>query len=200
MMNNDCKQLSKEEVEVMSSCEYTKMNAQKNALTATFSATTLIEMYRGQAESVHNDRWASSSPGCCYRLLPLFKDAVYPVGLGEQRGIAETHPQAQENPPERTHAHVRCRDHQERYGVAQEDSSQQHVAHLPPGRSYDGRVVVPDKSDDDEGGGDDPQHGDEDGEDGPGGVPLQLDDRDGNTASAVGIGSHLVRTQLTSEL
>ncbi len=125
---------------------------------------------------------------------------MYPVGLGEQRGIAETHPQAQENPPERTHPDIRRRDHQERYGVAQEDSGQQHVAHLPPGRSYDGRVVVPDESDDDEGGGDDPQHGDEDGEDGPGGVPLQLDDRDGNTAGAVGIRSHLIRTQLTSEL
>lgn len=33
-------------------------------------------------------------PGCRYRLLPLFKNTVYPVGLGEQRGVAETHPQA----------------------------------------------------------------------------------------------------------
>lgn len=36
-MNNDCKQLSKEEVEVSSSCKYT--------LRATFSATTPIEIY-----------------------------------------------------------------------------------------------------------------------------------------------------------
>lgn len=155
---------------------------------------------RGQTESVCNDSQLKSSPGCCYRLLPLFKDAVYPVGLGEQRGIAETHPQAQENPPERTHSHIRCGDHQERYGVTQEDSCQQHVAHLPSGRSHNGRVIVADKSDDDERGGDDAQHGDEDGDDGPGRVPLQLDDRDGNTASAVDIRSHLIRTQLTSEL
>lgn len=37
-MNNDCKQLGKEEVEVRSSCEYT--------LTATFYSTTLIENLR----------------------------------------------------------------------------------------------------------------------------------------------------------
>lgn len=36
-MNNDCKQLSKEEVEVRSLCEYT--------LTATLSATRLIQIY-----------------------------------------------------------------------------------------------------------------------------------------------------------
>jgi len=141
-----------------------------------------------------------SSPGCRDRLLPLFKDAVYPVGLGEQRGVAETHPQAQENPPERTHAHVRRRDHQEGDGVAQEDSREQHVAHLAARRSDDGRVVVPDEREDDEGGGDDPQHGDEDGDDGPGGVPLQLDDGDGDAGGAVGVGPHLVWTQLAAEL
>lgn len=141
-----------------------------------------------------------SSPGCCDRFFPLFKDAVYPVGLGEQGGVAETHAQAQENPPEGAHAHVRRGDHQEGDGVAQEDSRQQHVAHLPPGRPHDGRVVVPDESDDDEGRGDDPQHGDEDGDDGPGGVPLQLDDWDGDAAGAVRVRSHLVWTQLTGKL
>ena len=140
------------------------------------------------------------SPGCCNGFLPLLEDAVYPVGLGEQRGVAETHPQAQEDPPERAHAHVRRGDHQERDGVTQEDARQQHVAHLAAGRSHDGRVVVPDEGDDDEGGGDDAQHGDEDGEDGPGGVPLQLDDGDGHAAGAVDIGPHLIRTQLTGEL
>lgn len=153
-----------------------------------------------QADSVRTDSEVQCSPGGCYRLLPLFEDAVYPVGFGQQRCVAETHPQAQENPPEGTHPDIGRRDHQERNGVAQEDSRQQHVAHLAPGRSHDGRVVVPHERDDDEGGGDDAQHGYEDGEDGPGGMPLQLDDGDGNAAGAVDIGSHLVGTQLTGEL
>lgn len=139
-------------------------------------------------------------PGGCDRFLPLFEDSVYPVGLSEQRGVAETHPQSEEDPPERAHAHVRRGDHQEGDGVAQEDPRQQHVAHLPAGRPDDGRVVVADEGDDDEGGGDDPQHGDEDGDDGPRGVPLQLDDGDGNAAGAVAIRSHLVGTQLAGEL
>lgn len=125
---------------------------------------------------------------------------MYPVGLGEEGGVAETHPQAQENPPEGTHAHVRRGDHQECDGVAQEDSRQQHVAHLASRGSHDGRVVVAHEGDDDEGGGDDAQHGDEDGEDGPRRVPLQLDDGNGNAAGAVDVGPHLVRTQLTGEL
>lgn len=100
----------------------------------------------------------SCSPGCRHGLLPLLKDAVYPVGLGQQRGVAETHPQAQENPPERAHPDVRRRNHQEGDGVAQEDSRQQHIAHLPSGCPDDGRVIVPDESDNDEGGGDDAQH------------------------------------------
>lgn len=190
MMNNDCKQLGKEEVEVRSLCEYT--------LTATFYCHYTHRKPK-RAERT-GDRKAACVPGRRYGLLPLLEDAVYPVGLGEERCIAEAHAQAQEDPPERAHSHVGRRDHQERDGVAQEDSRQQHVAHLPPRRPHDGRVVVPDEGDDDERGGDDTQHGDEDGHDGPGGVPLQLDDRDGDAAGAVGIGSHLVRTQLTCEL
>ena len=45
MMNNDCKQLSKEEVEVRPLCEYTLLSAPKSTLTATFSATALIQIY-----------------------------------------------------------------------------------------------------------------------------------------------------------
>lgn len=39
-------------------------------------------------------------PWGCDGFLPLFKDSVYPVGLCEQRSVAETHPQAQEDPSE----------------------------------------------------------------------------------------------------
>lgn len=38
MMNNDCKQLSNEEVEVKSSYEYAHLSAQKNSLTPNLSA------------------------------------------------------------------------------------------------------------------------------------------------------------------
>lgn len=125
---------------------------------------------------------------------------MYPVGLGEQRGIAEAHAQAQEDAAERANAHIGRGDHQESYGIAQEDARQQHVAHLTARRSHDGCVVVAHKGDDDEGRGHDAQHGDEDGEDGPRRVPLQLDDGDGHTAGAVGVGPHLVGAQLASEL
>lgn len=140
------------------------------------------------------------SPGRRDRLFPLLKDAVYPVGLGEQRGVAEAHAKAKEDAPERAHAHVRRGDHQESDGVAQEDARQQHVTHLASRRTHDGRVVVAHEGDDDKGGGHDAQHGDEDGEDGPRRVPLQLDDGDGHAAGPVGVGPHLVGAQLASEL
>lgn len=141
-----------------------------------------------------------SLPGCRYRLLPLFKDSVYPVGLGEQCGIAETHSQAQENPPERAHSNIRRGNHQECDGVAKEDSRQQHVAHLPPRGANDRRVIVADEGGDDEGGGDDAQNGDEDGQQRPGRVPLQLDDGDGLAAGAVPVGPLLVGAELAGEL
>lgn len=155
--------------------------------------TEVWERQRGEQWQVWSSPWRS------YRLLPLLKDAVYPVSLSEQCGVAETHPQAQEDPSQWADSDIRRGDHQERDAVAQKDPRQQHVAHLPAGRSDDRRVIVPHKGDNDERGSDDSQHWDEDGHDGPGRVPLQLDDGDGNAAGAVGIGSHLVGTQLTGE-
>lgn len=196
--------LVRKKVQVKFLCQYPHFTAQKHTH---LEQPTCLYSYCYPPIIIHKLTATQSAaggtlslPGCCYRLLPLFKDAMYPVGLREQSSVAETHTQAQENPPERAHSHVWRRNHEESNGVTQEDSRQQHVAHLPSRSSHDGRVVVPHKGDDDERGADDAQHGDEDGHHGPGGVPLQLDDGNGNAAGAVDIRSHFIRTQFTGEL
>lgn len=67
----------------------------------------------------------------CDRLLTLLEDPIDAVGLGEQSGVADAHAQAQEDPPEGTHSHVRLGDHEESDDVTQKDARQQHVAQLP---------------------------------------------------------------------
>ena len=130
-----------------------------------------------------------------HRLLALLEDAVDAVGLGEQRGVADAHAQAQEDPPEGAHGHVGLGDHEEGDDVTQEDPRQQHVAQLSARRPHDGRVVVAHERRHDEDGGDDSKHGQEDGDYRPWWVPLQLDDGDGLAGGSVGVGPHVVGTQ-----
>lgn len=140
-----------------------------------------------------------SLPWCCYRLLSLFKDAVYSVGLGEQGSITKAHSQSQKNPSQRTYTHIRCGNHQESDGVTQEDSCQQHIAHLSSWCSNNGSVIVADKCYDDKRRGNNSQHGDEHRDNGPRWVPLQFDNGNGDAAGSVHVWSHLVRTQLACE-
>lgn len=144
-------------------------------------------------------RWADE-PGSRHGLLTLLEYAVNPVGLGQEGRVTDAHPQAQEHPPEGAHRHVGLGDHQERDDVAEEDARQQDVAELPARRPDDGRVVVADERGHDEDGGDDAQHGQEDGDHGPGRVPLQLDDGDVLAAGPVLVGPLVVRAVLARVL
>lgn len=56
-------------------------------------------------------------------LLALLEYSIDAVGLGEQRGVADAHAQAQEDPPEGTHSYVRLGNHEEGDDVTQKDAS-----------------------------------------------------------------------------
>lgn len=134
------------------------------------------------------------------RLLALFEDAVDPVGLGEHGGVADAHPEPQQQPAEGAHGRAGLGYHEEGDEVDEEDACQQHVAELSARGPNDGRVVEADEGDDDPGGGQDAQDGQEDGDDGPGGAPLQLDDGRRPAARAVLQGPHVEGTHVTGEL
>lgn len=135
-----------------------------------------------------------------HRLLALLKDPVDAVGLGEQCGVADAHPQAQEDSPEGAHAHIGLGDHQEGDDVAQEYARQQHIAQLAARCPHNRCVVVAYERCHHEDGGDDAQYGEEDGNDCPGGVPLQLDDGDRLAGRPVWVGSHVVGAQAAQGL
>lgn len=124
--------------------------------------------YKGdnQLRSGADELW-----GCDW-LLALFKDAVDPVGLGEHGRITDAHTKPQQQPSESAHSHTGLSNHEEGDEVDKKDARQQYIAELSARRPHNGGVVEADEGDDDPGSGQDPEDGQENGDDGPGRAPF----------------------------
>ena len=134
------------------------------------------------------------------RDLALFEDAVNPVGLGEHGRIADAHAKPQQQPAEGAHGHTGLSYHEEGDEVDEEDACQQHVAELSARGPHNGRVVKAYEGHNASRGGQDAQDGQEDGDDGPGRAPLQLDNGCVPAPCAVLEGPHVKRAHVTGEL
>ena len=132
--------------------------------------------------------------------LPLLKDAVDAVGLGEQGRVAEGGAEAEEESAGGADRRSGLGHHEEGDGVDEEDAGEEHVAELAAGGAHDGGVVVPHEGGHHRGGGRDAQHGQEEGRRGPGRGPGEADHRRGAAARAVARGPHVPWAGLAREL
>lgn len=155
------------------------------------------QLHGYQAEGDDQLRCRGDEPRSADRHLALLKNPVDPIGLGQQCRIADTHPQAQENPSQGAYEHVRGGDHKEGGSVAQEDAREQDVTQLSTRSLDDGGVVVSYKGSDHKHSGHDSQDSDEKRDDRPRRAPLQLNNGDGVAASVIPIGPRIKATHFT---
>ena len=132
--------------------------------------------------------------------LPLLKDAVDAVGLGEQGRVAEGGAKAEEESAGGADGRSGLSHHEEGDGIDEEDAGEEDVAELTARGADDGCVVVPHKGGHHRGGGHDAQHGQEEGRGRPGRGPGEADHRRGAAARVVARGPHVPWAGLASEL
>ena len=162
--------------------------------------TPRTHLHGGEAEGDDELRSGADEGRGRDRALPLLKDAVDAVGLGEQGRVAEGGSQAEEEPAGSADSRPGLGHHEEGDRVDEEDAGEQDVTELAAGGPDDGRVVVPHEGGHNCGGGHDTQHGQEEGRGRPGRGPGQADHWRGAAARVVARGPHVPGAGLASEL